>query len=144
MAQLRSNEWNFTSDAAAQEITEVLKGEAYGSSPLGRVGAELTEATGSKRLALVLFNRQLPGKPLVTAELKVPWDALGRTPHHAQVVEDAHRKASKCGAKFFVTWKIAASSSGARISRRSPAGPRRGGQGAHPNRPDESGGPRAA
>jgi hypothetical protein len=105
MAQLKGNEWNFTSNAAAR-ISEVLKGEAYQRSPLGHAGAELTEAAGAKRLDLVLFDRELPGKPLITAELKVPWDALGRTPHNTEVVEDAHRKASKCGAKFFVTWNI--------------------------------------
>src|SRR5258705_3072136 len=105
MPRLRRNEWNFSSNAA-NRITEVLAAEQYNDSPLGRAEAEVSQFMGNRRLDLVVFDRQQRGLPLITGELKVPWDALGRTPYNATVVTDAHQKASNCGARYFVTWNI--------------------------------------
>lgn len=105
MARLRSNEWNFSSNAA-QRITEILTADDFRQSPLGRAEAELTEFMGNRRLDLVIFDRETTTRPLITGELKVPWDALGRTPYNQRVIEDAHRKASNCGAPYFLTWNI--------------------------------------
>ena len=105
MARLRSNEWNFSSNAAAR-ISEILRGEQFSKSPLGHAEAELTEFMGNHRLDIVIFDRTNDAKPLITGELKVPWDALGRTPHNSKVLQDAHAKASNCGATYFITWNI--------------------------------------
>jgi hypothetical protein len=78
MARLRRNEWNFASNAA-ELITRILRKPEFSESALGHAEAERTELRGAKRLDLVLFKRQNPDEPVVTGELKVPWDALGRT-----------------------------------------------------------------
>ncbi len=105
MPRLRSNEWNFAANAAAL-VTELLQGEAYEGSELGHAEPELTELRGARRLDLVIFSRSDPAEPLVTGELKVPWDPLGRTPYNTHVVEDAYRKAGNAGARYFITWNI--------------------------------------
>lgn len=105
MPRLRRNEWNFAGNAA-QIITKVLNQSEFVSSPLGHAEAELTELRGAKRLDLVIFQRQTPTEPLITGELKVPWDAQGRTPYNSKVVADAHGKASRAGALYFVTWNV--------------------------------------
>src|ERR1035437_2343439 len=105
MAILRRNEWNFAS-TAAQAITRILQTPKFINSPLGRAEAELTELRGARRLDLVLFHRTDRDRPVVTAETKAPWAADGRTPFRSDVVEDAHAKASRCGAEYFITWNI--------------------------------------
>ncbi len=105
MPRLRRNEWNFSSNAAAL-ITELLRGARFAESRLGRAEAELTEFRGARRLDLVIFDRDAIEDPLITGELKVPWDPLGRTPYNTQVVEDAYRKAGNAGSIYFLTWNI--------------------------------------
>jgi hypothetical protein len=105
MPRVRRNEWNFAANAA-QAITSILARDEYDRSPLGRAEPELTEYRGARRLDLVLFARRERDNPLVTGELKVPWDPEGRTPHNARVLEDAHRKAANAGALYFITWNI--------------------------------------
>jgi hypothetical protein len=105
MSRLRRNEWNFASNAA-NAISSLLKGPEFKDSPLGHAEAELTELRGARRLDLVIFRRDNPVEPLITGELKVPWDARGRTPYNSAVVEDGHRKASNAGALYFLTWNI--------------------------------------
>src|SRR2546426_874775 len=105
MPRLKRNEWNFTGNAA-ELITSALRNPEFSESPLGHAEPELTELRGARRLDLVLFHRQNPLEPVVTGELKVPWDALGRTPYNSKVVEDAHAKASRAGALYFITWNI--------------------------------------
>jgi hypothetical protein len=105
MARLRRNEWNFAANAA-QIISGFLAAEEFSSSPLGHAESELSELRGAKRLDLVLFKRQTPAEPLITGELKVPWDILGRTPYNSKLVNDAHSKASRAGALYFITWNI--------------------------------------
>ena len=87
-------------------ISEILREPAYSESPLGHSEPELTESKGAKRLDLVIFARSESGKPLVTAELKLPWRAEGRTPYNTQLVSDAHAKASRAGALYFITWNV--------------------------------------
>lgn len=105
MPQLRRNEWNFSSNVA-EVITTILGEPEFGDSPLGHAEPELTEVRGARRLDLVIFGRQDASNPIVTGELKVPWDAMGRNPHNATLVEGAHGKASRAGALYFVTWNI--------------------------------------
>jgi SAM-dependent methyltransferase len=105
MTRLRRNEWNFASNAA-ELITNILRNPEFKESPLGHAEAELTELRGVRRLDLVLFSRQDPLDPMVTGELKVPWDPLGRTPYNTKLVEDAHAKATRTGAVYFITWNI--------------------------------------
>jgi len=105
MPRLRRNEWNFSSNAA-DAINQILARPELFTSPLGRAEPELTELRGARRLDLVIFGRQAPHDPIVTGELKVPWSAEGRTPYNAEVINDAHSKASNCGAVYFITWNI--------------------------------------
>ena len=105
MPRLRRNEWNFSSNAA-EAINQVLSLQEFGDSLLGRAEAELSELRGAHRLDLVLFGRRAPHDPVVTGELKVPWSPEGRTPYNAALVNDAHSKASNCGALYFITWNI--------------------------------------
>jgi N-6 DNA Methylase len=105
MARLRRNEWNFSSNAA-ELITSTLRAPDFAASPLGHAEAELTELRGARRLDLVIFGRRDPQEPIVSAELKGPWDALGRTPYNTSLVEGAHAKASRCGALYFITWNV--------------------------------------
>lgn len=105
MPRLNPNEWNFSSNAAAL-ISELLRTPAFAESALGHAEAELTEFRGARRLDLVLFSRSDLPEPLITAELKVPWEPIGRTPYNASVLEDAYRKAGNAGALYFITWNI--------------------------------------
>lgn len=105
MSRLKRNEWNFASNAA-QQMTKLLAAPPLDESELGRAEAELSEYRGLKRLDLAVFKRGDVDVPLVTGELKVPWKAEGRTPYNADLVRDAHSKASVCGAPYFVTWNI--------------------------------------
>ena len=105
MARLKRNEWNFAAIAAAR-ITELLRTPELASSQLGHAEPELSELRGARRLDLVIFDRRTPTHPLVTAELKTPWSAEGRTPYAAPLVEGAHSKASRVGARYFITWNI--------------------------------------
>lgn len=105
MAKLKTNEWNFSNNAA-HLITEFLKDPSLAASPIGHAEAELTEFKGAKRLDLVIFGRERTDDPVVTGELKMPWAAEGRTPHNTKVLEDAFTKASKVGALYFLTWNV--------------------------------------
>lgn len=105
MRSTRRNEWNFAANMAAL-ISEVLREPNYSTSPLGQAEPELTELRGAKRLDLAIFAREDPNRPLITAELKLPWRAEGRTPYNSQLVSDAHDKASKAGALYFITWNV--------------------------------------
>jgi hypothetical protein len=105
MPRLRRNEWNFSSNAA-EAITRILALPDFAESPLGRAEAELSELRGAHRLDLVVFGRPSPHDPVITGELKVPWSQEGRTPYNSTVVNDAHTKASNCGAWYFITWNI--------------------------------------
>jgi SAM-dependent methyltransferase len=105
MPRLRRNEWNFSSNIA-EMFTSILRAPEFASSPLGHAEAELTELRGARRLDLVLFGRQDESNPVITGELKVPWDAMGRNPHNASLVEGAHGKATRAGALYFLTWNI--------------------------------------
>ncbi|WP_263365239.1 N-6 DNA methylase [Edaphobacter bradus] len=105
MSRLRSNEWNFSGNAAAL-ISELLKDESFADSDLGHAEPELTEYRGARRLDLVIFSRNDPSRAMVTGELKVPWDRQGRTPYNTSVVEDAYKKAGTAGAEYFITWNV--------------------------------------
>ena len=105
MARLRRNEWNFAHNVAAL-ITEALSQPELMDSLLGHAEPELTELHGAKRLDLVIFKRNGANVPLVTGELKLPWAADGRTPYNGKLIDDAHGKASKVGALYFITWNV--------------------------------------
>ncbi len=105
MARLRANEWNFTANVATQ-ITRLLDEPRYTDSLLGHAEAELTEVRGARRLDLVIFARDDPERPLVTAEIKMPWDAEGRSPFNAGVLSAAHGKAARAGSTLFLTWNV--------------------------------------
>src|SRR5687768_12648152 len=105
MARLRRNEWNFAHNAAVI-ITETLQADEFADSVMGRAEPELGEYRGARRLDLVIFSRVTQEEPLVTGELKVPWDQQGRTPFNTRVVEGAHGKASRVGARYFITWNV--------------------------------------
>src|SRR5690349_8556916 len=105
MPRLRRNEWNFASNAA-ELMTSSLRLPEFASSVLGRAEPELTEFRGARRLDLVIFGRENANDAPITGELKVPWDPKGRTPYNSKVVEDAHGKASRVGALYFITWNV--------------------------------------
>src|SRR6266851_6986248 len=105
MPRLRRNEWNFASNVA-ELVTATLRGAEFADSPLGHAEPELTELRGARRLDLVIFGRRDTSEPIITGELKVPWDAVGRTPYNSSLVEGAHGKASRAGALYFLTWNI--------------------------------------
>lgn len=105
MPRVRRNEWNFAANSAAL-ISELLKTEDFVDSEMGHAERELTERRGARRLDLVIFSRVDGTLPLITGELKVPWDPVGRTPYNSSVVEDANSKASNAGALYSLTWNI--------------------------------------
>ncbi len=105
MPRLRRNEWNFAAIIAAR-ISELLSEPEFSSSRLGHAEPELGELRGARRLDLVIFDRVTPTLPLITGELKVPWQVEGRTPYASNLVEGAHSKASRVGARYFITWNI--------------------------------------
>ena len=78
----------------------------FAHSLLGHAEPELTELRGARRLDLVIFDRTDEQLPRVTGELKVPWAADGRNAFAADLVTAAHRKASMCGARYFITWNV--------------------------------------
>src|SRR4051794_12556157 len=105
MPRLRRNEWDFAANVAAR-ITEHLCDPQFAESRLGHAEPELSELRGARRLDLVIFDRNTPTLPLITGELKVPWAADGRTPYAATLIDGAHSKASRVGARYFITWNI--------------------------------------
>jgi hypothetical protein len=105
MAKTKSNEWNFTSNVAT-EMSRLLALPDFAGSDLGRAEAERTLTGEAKRPDLVFFDRNDTEKAIVTGELKAPWTKEGKTPFDTDLVEGAHAKAVKVGARFFITWNI--------------------------------------
>jgi hypothetical protein len=86
MAKTKSNEWNFTSNVAA-EMSRLLALPDFAGSDLGRAEAERTLTGEAKRLDLVFFDRNDREKAIVTGELKAPWTKEGKTPFDSNLVE---------------------------------------------------------
>lgn len=105
MPRLRGNEWNFANRAASL-VSSILAEPEFLDSPLGHAESELSELRGARRLDLAIFRRDQERVPLVTGELKLPWNAEGRTPYNSRLVDDAHAKATRAGALYFLTWNV--------------------------------------
>ncbi|MCK4784743.1 MAG: hypothetical protein KAV87_13405 [Desulfobacteraceae bacterium] len=95
------NEWEFVGDVNSF-INELL-----GKNPIPPFHRSKIEQTGRgsrKRRDLSLLDRSL--RVTLTGEIKLPYQPDGGSPHNAQVVKNARRKARKAGSRFFFTWNV--------------------------------------
>ena len=74
------------------------------SLPFGSASCEKRSRGRQLRRDLTLNGRD--GRPLITGEVKLPYQKDGATPHHADVVKDARGKAQKAGVDYFFTWNV--------------------------------------
>ncbi len=74
------------------------------SLPFGSASCEKRSRGRQLRRDLTLNGRD--GRPLITGEVKLPYQKDGATPHHADVVKDARGKAQKAGVGYFFTWNV--------------------------------------
>ncbi|MCY3019652.1 MAG: N-6 DNA methylase [Planctomycetota bacterium] len=70
----------------------------------GRAAIEQSSRGSAKRRDVTIYDRE--GKIAVTIEVKLPYMVDGTTPFNQTVVEDAHSKAARAGARFFATWNV--------------------------------------
>lgn len=96
-----SHEITFCSDAAGWINQEL---DARPELPFARAQIEQSARGSRQRRDLTIFDRT--GKPAITGEVKLPYMADGSSPYNEKVVEDAHSKASRVGAPYFVTWNV--------------------------------------
>jgi hypothetical protein len=72
--------------------------------PFRRAEIEESKAIKRKRSDLRIYG---DGKKLILAgEVKLPGTVEGRTPYHADLIEDSAHKADNAGAEFFFTWNV--------------------------------------
>ncbi len=101
----RTNEWSFTADVK-EWINGILKENPALASIFSEAKVETPTKikTATKRRDLTLLSKS--NKPVLTGEIKLPYQSEGRSPYADALVEGAHAKASKVGAEFFFTWNI--------------------------------------
>ena len=71
-----------------------------------KVEIEQSAGIGRKRSDLRIYHRKTDRKPLIAGEVKMPGTVEGQDPYSSKLLEDAHWKASQCGARFFFTWNV--------------------------------------
>jgi len=96
-----SHEVTFCSDAAGWINQEL---DSRPELQFGRAQIEQSARGSRTRRDLTIFDRS--GKPAITGEIKLPYMPDGGSPFNEKVVEDAHRKASRVGAPYFITWNV--------------------------------------
>ena len=95
------NEWEFTADVASW-LNAILTRDR--GLPFSQAKCEQQTKGSAKRRDLTLLD-QSQG-PVLTGEVKLPYQEDGGTPYISRVVTDARRKAQRAGAKFFFTWNV--------------------------------------
>jgi hypothetical protein len=101
----RTNEWSFTADVK-EWINETVKSNSA-LAPIfseAKVETPTKIKTSTKRRDLTLLSKS--NKPVLTGEIKLPYQSDGRSPYADALVEGAHAKAAKVGAEFFFTWNV--------------------------------------
>lgn len=94
-------EVEFTAEASTWLTQHIEKDP---SLPFQKAVCERRTKGVQQRRDLSLLGKD--GKPLVTGEVKLPYQKDGATPYNASVVQDARRKAERSGAKYFFTWNV--------------------------------------
>ncbi|MGH8031754.1 MAG: HsdM family class I SAM-dependent methyltransferase [Luteimonas sp.] len=95
------HELEFTANAAAW-LTAIF--DKNPATPFSSASCEKRSRGRQLRRDLTLSGKD--GRPLVTGEVKLPYQKDGATPYHADVVKDARIKAAKAGAEYFFTWNV--------------------------------------
>lgn len=72
--------------------------------PFARSEVEEHAAGGRLRRDLTLYDRA--GRKVLTGEVKMPDRPGGSSPYTADLVDDAHGKASRDGVEYFFTWNV--------------------------------------
>ena len=94
-------EWEFTADVA-KWVQQALDKDP--SLPFSEAKCEARTVGSGKRRDLTLLDRDR--RPVLTGEVKLPYESQGGTPFNEQVVSDARAKAKRAGAGFFFTWNV--------------------------------------
>ena len=87
----------------AGEISGYLKANPH--LPFGEVSVEQHVAGRNERHDFYLTWRD-SDRPALTGEIKMPDSTLGRHPLMPALVEDARKKASKEGVRYYFTWNV--------------------------------------
>lgn len=95
------HELTFCSDAAGWMNAEL---SSRPELAFGQVKIEQSARGSAKRRDLTIYDRS--GKIAITGEVKLPYMVDGSSPYNEKVVEDAHTKASRVGAAYFITWNV--------------------------------------
>src|SRR4051794_2566597 len=72
--------------------------------PFERAEVEEHSGGGRPRRDITIYDRT--GRKAVTGEVKMPDRPGGSSPYTAELVEDAHTKASTDGVAYFFTWNV--------------------------------------
>jgi hypothetical protein len=96
------NEVTFTSDVVGW-INSILERD---KDRLPFKSAQIEKSARGKRTRRDLTIYDKDGNKALTGELKMPDAPDGRTPYAEDVVQDAFKKASDVGAKYFFTWNV--------------------------------------
>jgi len=94
-------EWEFTADVA-KWVQQAL--DKAPSLPFSEVKCEARTVGSGKRRDLTLLDRDR--RPVLTGEVKLPYQPQGGTPYNEQVIRDARAKAKRAGVGFFFTWNV--------------------------------------
>lgn len=95
------HELEFTADAAAW-LTAIVEKDP--TSPFLSASCEKRSRGHQLRRDLTLHGKD--GRPLITGEVKLPYQKDGATPYHSDVVKDARVKATKARVDYFFTWNV--------------------------------------
>lgn len=95
------NEWDFTSLAAGWMNAAI---EADQNLPFSAARCEMKGRGSNKRRDLTLLGKD--GSPVITGEVKLPFQPEGSSPFRSAVVLDAREKAERAKVQFFFTWNV--------------------------------------
>jgi hypothetical protein len=95
------NEWEFTA-LVASWINAILT--ANPELPFSEVRCEQRSSGSQQRNDLTLLDHGK--KPVLTGEVKLPYQKDGSTPYNKGVVIDARGKARRAGTPLFFTWNV--------------------------------------
>jgi hypothetical protein len=95
------NEWQFTGEAVSW-VNQALDRDP--SLPFSRATIEQTAHGSAKRSDFTLLDKDR--RPVLTGEIKLPYEKNGTSPYNDKVVRDARGKAQRAGTDFFFTWNV--------------------------------------
>ena len=95
------NEWDFT-DLAARWMQKVIDTDP--SLPFREARTEQQSHGSLKRRDLTLYDAGQ--RPLLTGEVKMPYQPEGNSPYRYDVVRDARDKAKRAGCEYCFTWNV--------------------------------------